>query len=54
MATGTVVQFTPEEEARIQAAVEAAQARAREQAIQDEIRNRTLEAEKGTPGKCYY
>lgn len=49
----TAVKFTPEEEARIQAEVKANQDRAREELIQAEIRNRTLQAERNTPGKCY-
>ena len=57
MATATVVQFTPEEIARIQAAakanVNAEQDKAREEMIQAEIRNQTLLAERNTPGKRY-
>lgn len=57
MATATVVQFTPEEIARIQAAtqasVDAKQDKAREELIQAEIRNQTLLAERNTPGRRY-
>lgn len=57
MATATVVQFTPEELARIQAAaqanVNAEQDKAREEMIQAEIRNQILLAERNTPGKRY-
>lgn len=57
MATATVVQFTPEELERIQAAAQAnviiEQDKAREEMIQAEIRNQTLLAERNTPGKRY-
>lgn len=46
--------FTPEEEARIQAAVEEYQRREREEMIQTEIRNRIIEANRGKPGYSYY
>lgn len=46
--------FTPEEEARIQAEVKKNQQRSREIMIQEEIRNRTLLAERNKPGNCYY
>lgn len=45
--------FTPEEEARIQAEVDAAEKARREQEIQDEIRNRIADAERNEPGHQY-
>ena len=46
--------FTPEEEKIIQAAVQAEEDRAREIQLQDEIRNRILDAQRGKPGYNYY
>lgn len=57
MATATVVKFTPEELAKIQAAAQAEiaakQEAARQEMIQAEIRNQMLLAERNTPGKRY-
>lgn len=49
----STVVFTPEEEARIQAAVKASQDKEREELIETEIRNRILDANKGKPGYNY-
>ena len=46
--------FTPEEEKIIQAAVQAEEDRTKEIQMQDEIRNRVLDAQRGTPGYNYY
>lgn len=43
--------FTPEELARIKAAVKEHEDKVREAMIQDEIRNRILDAERKRPGK---
>ena len=45
--------WTPEEEARIQAQVDAAEKARREQEIQDEIQNRICDAERNEPGHQY-
>ena len=47
-------QFTPEEERLIEAAVQAEEDRAKEIQIQDEIRNRVLNSQRGKPGYNYY
>lgn len=47
----TTTQFTPEEEAKIQAEVKAQQDKARQAEIDAEIRNRYLDAERQQPGK---
>ena len=47
------VQFTPEEEKRIQEAVKADEERRRQDLIEAEIRNRILDAQRGQPGYKY-
>ncbi|MCM1221776.1 MAG: hypothetical protein NC548_45630 [Lachnospiraceae bacterium] len=49
----TNTQFTKEEEARIQAAVDEAQKKAREELIETEIRNRILDAQNSQAGHRY-
>lgn len=46
-------QFTKEEEARIKAAVDEYQKKAREELIDTEIRNRILDAQNSQPGHRY-
>lgn len=46
--------FTTEEEARIKNEIASYEKKAREAAIQCEIRNRILEAEREQPGKKFY
>ena len=45
--------FTEEEEKRIQQAVEENLKKAREREIEEEIMNRTLDAQRGKPGYNY-
>lgn len=49
----TGVTFTPEEEARIQAEVAAAEEKRRQELIDTEIRNRILDAQREQPGYRY-
>ena len=51
--TATNKKFTPEEEARIQQAVQAEVDKARQAEIDAEIRNRVLDAQRGKPGYNY-
>lgn len=53
MAQTAALQLTPEEEAKIQAAIKAKEDQAREELVQAEIRNRILLAERNIPGKRY-
>lgn len=48
-----MAKFTPEEEKRIQEAVEENLKKAREREIEEEIMRRTLDAQRGTPGYNY-
>ena len=45
--------LTAEEQARVKAALEAYQAKEREEAIQTEIRNQILDSKRGQPGYQY-
>ena len=51
--SSTGVTFTAEEEARIKAEVEAAEAKRRQELIDTEIRNRILDAQREQPGYKY-
>ncbi len=53
MAKDSKSKFTPEEEKRIQAAVDAQKQKEREALIEAEIRNRILDAQRGKPGYNY-
>lgn len=52
--TKTVKKFTPEEEAKIQAEIKAAQEKQRQAEIEAEARNRLLDEQRKQPGYRYY